>query len=103
MVPFIIDYNGLADTGGSKICFYSYCDTYDDLDLNYSFIEDNSKVVIKKSGNPKPDEKDVRAINSWLGKKENRKDMNFDNVFNLFYEAKKTLTGIEEETTEDLF
>ena len=103
MVPFIIDYNGLAPTGGSKICFYSFCNTYDDLDLNYSFIEDNSKVTIKKSKNPRPDDKDTQAINRWLANPENRKDMNFDNVFNLFKEAKKTLAGIEEETTEDPF
>ncbi|MBN3519952.1 hypothetical protein JYB62_08045 [Algoriphagus lutimaris] len=101
--PFIIDYNGLALTGGSKICFYSYCNTYDDGNLNFKFIEDNSNVVIKKSNNPKPDEEDLNALNKWLSKKENRKDMNFDKVYSLFYHAKKTLTGIEEETTEDLF
>jgi hypothetical protein len=38
-----------------------------------------------------------------LANPENRKDMNFDNVFNLFNEAKKTLAGLEEETTEDTF
>jgi hypothetical protein len=67
MVPFIIDYNALGLAGGSKICFYSFCNTYDDLNLNYSFIEDNSKVTIKKSSNPKPDDKDIQAINKWLG------------------------------------
>jgi len=103
MVPFIIDYNGLALTGGSKICFYSFCNTYDDLNLNYSFIEDNSKVTIKKSRNPKPNDKDIQAVNKWLANPENRKDMNFDNVFNLFNEAKKTLAGLEEESTEDTF
>ncbi|WP_296698781.1 hypothetical protein [Algoriphagus sp.] len=101
--PFIIDYNGLALTGGSKICFYSFCNTYDDLNLNFNFIEDNSKVVIRKSNNPKPNETDLNALNKWLSSKENRKDMNFDKVYSLFYHAKKTLTGIEEETTEDLF
>lgn len=103
MVPFIIDYNGLTNAGGSKICFYSFCDTYDNLNLNYSFTEDNSKVVIKKSDNPKPDDKDARAMNKWLANNDNKKDMHLDNVFKLFYEAKKTLTGIEEETTEDIF
>ena len=101
LVPFIIDYNALGFAGGSKICFYSFCDIYDDLKLNYSFIEDNSKVTIKKSKNPKPDDKDIKANNIWLANPENRKDMNFDNVFNLFNEAKKTLAGLEEETTED--
>ena len=99
LVPFIIDYNALGLNGGSKICFYSYCNTYDDLNLNYSFIEDNSKVTIKRSKNPKP--ADDQAINKWLANPENQKDMNFDNVFNLFNEAKKTLTGLEEESAED--
>ena len=103
MVPFIIDYNALGLAGGSKICFYSFCNTYDDLNLNYSFIEDNSKVTIKKSRNPKPDDKDTQAINKWLANPENRKDMNFDNVFNLFNEAKKTLAGLQDETVEDTF
>ncbi|MEP7168336.1 MAG: hypothetical protein ABI855_03110 [Bacteroidota bacterium] len=99
--PFIIDYNALGLTGGSKICFFSYCNTYDDLSLNYAFIEDNSKVTVKKSKNPKPDDKDGQAINKWLANPENRKDMNFDNVFHLFHEAKKTLAGIEESTADD--
>ena len=99
LVPFIIDYNALGLNGGSKICFYSFCNTYDDLNLNYSFIEDNSKVTIKRSKNPKP--ADDQAINKWLANPENQKDMNFDNVFNLFNEAKKTLTGLEEESAED--
>jgi hypothetical protein len=101
LVPFIIDYNALGLAGGSKICFYSFCNTYDDLNLNYSFIEDNSKVTIKKSKNQRPDDKDTQAINKWLANIDNRKDMNFDNVFNLFNEVKKTLAGLEDETTED--
>lgn len=103
MDPFIIDYNGLALTGGSKICFYSYCNTFDDRNLNYNFIEDNSRVLIKKSNNPKPDDTDTQAVNRWLANKKNRKDLNFDKVYCLFHQAKKTLTGLEEETTEDVF
>jgi len=102
MVPFIIDYNGLADAGGSKICFYSFCNSFDDLSLNYNFIEDNSKVTVKKSNNPKPDD-NSSDINTWLAKKENRKDLNLDNIFTFFYQAKKTLTGIEEENDGDKF
>ncbi|MEB2778591.1 hypothetical protein SYJ56_25000 [Algoriphagus sp. D3-2-R+10] len=101
--PFIIDFNGLKLSGGSKICFYSYCNTYDDLNLNYSFIEDRSKEIITKSSNPKPNDSNLNSLNSWLSKKENRIDMNFDKVYSLFYEAKRTLIGIEEESTEDLF
>lgn len=101
--PFIVDYNGLGLSGGSKICFYSYRNTYDDLNLNFNFIEDNSRVVIKKSNNPKPGDANLNALNKWLSIRENRKDMNFDKVYSLFYQAKKALTGVEEETTEDLF
>lgn len=99
--PFIVDFNSLALTGGSKICFFSYCDTYGDQSLNYSFIEDNNKVTIRKSKNQKPDEKDTVKLNTWLASIDNRKDMNFDNVFNLFEDAKKTLTGIVETIVED--
>ena len=99
LVPFVIDYNALGLAGGSKICFYSFCNTYDDLNLNYSFIEDNSKVTIKRSKNPEP--RDDQSANKWLASEANRKDMNFDNVFNLFSEAKRILAGLEEETAED--
>ncbi len=103
MDPFIIDYNALALTGGSKICFYSYCNTYGDRNLNYSFIEDTTRVSIPRSNNPKPDDKDTQAINRWLADPENRKDMNFDRVYELFHDAQKTLTGIEEAPIEDVF
>lgn len=101
--PFIIDFNGLKLEGGSKICFFSHVDTFDDLDLNYSFIADHSKEVIKKSTNPKPSDAGLNALNTWLSKKSNRIDMNFDKVYSLFFEAKKTLTGLEEEPIEDIF
>lgn len=101
--PFIIDYNALGLSGGSKICFFSHCNTYDDLSLNYSFIEDNSKITVKQSKNPRPPENDMQAMNKWLAIPENRKDMNFDNAFKLFHEAKKILAGIEEKTSDDTF
>jgi len=101
--PFIIDFNGLGLLDGSKICFYSCCDTYDDLSLSYSFIEDNSIVKLKISDNPRPVPTDPNGLNRWLASKDNRKIMNFDKVYSLFFEAKKILTGIEEETTEDSF
>ncbi|SFA96858.1 hypothetical protein [Algoriphagus aquimarinus] len=101
--PFIIDFNGLKLDGGSKICFYSHANTFDDQNLNYDFIEDGNKQVICKTSNPKPDESSLNSLNSWLSKKANRIDMNFDKVYSLFYEAKKTLTGIEYEVEEDSF
>lgn len=100
LVPFVIDYNSLGFSGGTKICFYSFSNTYDDLSLNYSFIEDNSKITIKQSKNPKPDNKDFAAMNKWLASQDNRKDMNYDNVFKMFQEAKKALAGIEEDKVE---
>jgi hypothetical protein len=101
--PFIIDFNGLALSGGSKICFYSSCNTFGNLNLNFSFIEDNSPEIVRKSDNPKPDVSNLKSLNGWLSKKEIRKDMNFDKVYSLFFQAKKILTGIEEEATEDSF
>ncbi|MBN7809652.1 hypothetical protein J0A68_01705 [Algoriphagus sp. H41] len=101
--PFIIDFNGLALSGGSKICFYSHCNTFGNLDLNFSFIEDNSLESIRKSNNPKPDEANLNSLNAWLSKRENRRDMNFDKVYSLFFEAKRALTGVEEEVDDDSF
>lgn len=98
LAPFVVDYNALANNGGSKICFYSYCNTIGELSLTYTFIDDNHKVAIKNSGNPKPEEKE---INRWLGNPKNRIDMNFDNVFNLFNEAKKNLAGLVEDTSDE--
>lgn len=103
LAPFIIDYNALGLAGGSKICMFSFCNTYDDLSLNYSFIEDNTKVTIKKSKNEKPSEKDVNALNIWLANVENRIDMNYDKMFNLFQEAKKTLVGLDDIANSDSF
>ena len=103
LAPFVIDYNALGLSGGSKICMFSYCNTYDDLSLNYNFIEDNTKVTIKKSKNEKPSEKDINALNKWLANIENRIDMNYDKMFNLFHEAKNTLVGLDEDTNNDNF
>ena len=101
--PFIIDYNGLALTGGSKICFYSHINTYSDLNLNYTFIEDNSTISFNKSNNPKPNDTDVVKLNHWLAEPQNRKDLNFDNVYQLFFEAKNELIDQDEETQMDIF
>ncbi len=99
--PFIIDYNSLALTGGSKVCIFSCCGTAKDKVLNYSFIEDNSIMPIRKSNNAKPDEKDTVAVNSWLSIEGNKKDMNLDNVIKLFEDAQKSLTGLEENIIQD--
>jgi hypothetical protein len=95
LVPFVIDHNSLGLSGGTKICFFSFCNSFDDQSLNYSFIEDNSKIPLKLTNNPKPDEKEVALLNKWLAVEDNRKDMNYDNVYKMFHEAKKTLAGIE--------
>jgi hypothetical protein len=101
--PFIIDINGLKLEGGSKICFYSHANTFEDKDLNYSFIEDNRRQSVSETSNPKPDGTKLNELNTWLSKKANRIDMNLDKVYCLFFEAKKVLTGIEEQVEEDSF
>jgi hypothetical protein len=101
LAPFIIDYNALSLVGGSKICIFSFYNTFEsDFSLNYIFIDDNTKVILKKSQNRMPDVKDDVSINKWLADPKNRIDMNFDKIFQLFQDAKKTIVGIGEETIE---
>jgi len=92
LFPFVIDVNALALEGGAKICFYASHNNSDDS-LNYSFLEDNSLVNIINTETLKPG-LDINEILMDPGKK---KDMRFDTVFALFREAKKAITGIEEE------
>ncbi|MEO6230888.1 MAG: hypothetical protein ABJB11_24630 [Ferruginibacter sp.] len=91
LFPFIIDMNALSVTGGQKICFYAAKANADDS-LNYSFIEDNSQVNIKNTNTVKPG----IDINELLLDPSKLKDMRYDTVFNLFREAKKAITGIED-------
>lgn len=92
LFPFIIDVNALAFEGGAKICFYA-CHDNRDGSLNYNFLEDNSLVNITNTETLKPGS----DINELLLDPKKRKDMRFDTVFTLFREAKKAVTGIEEE------
>lgn len=92
LFPFIIDVNALAYEGGAKICFYA-CHDNADGSLNYNFLEDNSKVNIANTETIKPG----IDINELLMDPKKRKDMRFDSVFTLFQEAKKAVTGMEEE------
>ncbi|HEX8278170.1 MAG TPA: hypothetical protein VF540_05720, partial [Segetibacter sp.] len=92
LFPFIIDVNALAFEGGAKICFYA-CHDHTDGSLNYNFLEDNSVVNITNTETLKAG----IDINELLLDQKKRKDMRFDSVFTLFYEAKKAVTGIEDE------
>lgn len=91
LFPFIIDVNALAFEGGAKICFYA-SHNYTDNSLNYNFLEDDSIVNITNTETLKPG----IDINELLLDPKKRKEMRFDSVFTLFKEAKKTITGIEE-------
>jgi hypothetical protein len=92
LFPFIIDMNALSLTGGQKICFYAAKATADGS-LNYTFIEDNSIVNIKNTNTLKPG----IDIHELLPDSDSLKDLRFDTLFNLFREAKKAITGIEDD------
>lgn len=91
LFPFIIDMNALSVAGGQKICFYTAKSNIDGS-LNYSFIEDNSTENIKNTRTLKPG----TDINEISDDPEKLKDMRYDTVFNLFCEAQKAITGIED-------
>lgn len=95
LFPFVIDVNALALEGGAKICFYA-CNDNSDGSLIYSFLEDNSLVNIANTETLRPGV----DINEVLMDFKKRRDMRFDSVFTLFQEAKKTLTGVEEEVDD---
>ncbi len=103
LAPFIIDYNALGLTGGSKICVLSHCNVYENDTLNFEFIEDNSTITLKKSNNPKPSDANPLALNQWLADKNNRKDMNYDNMMWLYEQAQKAFIGYEEVNNDELF
>ena len=96
LFPFIIDVNALAFEGGAKICFYSSHDNADGS-LNYNFLEDNSIVNIINTETLGTG----GDINELLIDPKKRKDMRFDSVFALFQEAKKAVTGIEEDDNSE--
>jgi len=92
LFPFVIDVNALALEGGAKICFYTSHNNADDS-LNYIFLEDNSPVNIVNTKTLKSG----LDINELLMDPAKKKDMRFDTVFTLFREARKAITGIEDE------
>ncbi|MEO8962920.1 MAG: hypothetical protein ABI325_13625 [Ginsengibacter sp.] len=96
LFPFIIDMNALSVAGGQKICFYA-AKANADGSLNYSFIEDNSQVNIKNTKTVKPG----IDINELLLDTSKLTDMRYDTVFNLFREAKKAITGQEDDDEDD--
>jgi hypothetical protein len=96
LFPFVIDVNALAFEGGAKICFYASHNNTDES-LNYIFLEDNSVVNIANTGTVKPG----IDFNELLLDPKKFRDMRFDHVFNLFNEAKRAVTGIEDDDKED--
>jgi hypothetical protein len=92
LFPFVIDVNALAVEGGAKICFYACYNNADDS-LNYSFVDDNSIVNIANTATLKSG----TDVNELLLDPKKRRDMKFDTVYALFGEAKKAVTGIDEE------
>ena len=86
----MIDVNGLAEEGGTKIGFYAYLE---DDKIVYDFLEDNSIKEIPFKDTLKPG----ININTLLLDPEKSKDLRFDNVYNLFHQAKRMIAGIEEE------
>jgi hypothetical protein len=92
LFPFIIDMNALSLTGGQKICFYAAKATADGS-LNYCFIEDNSVVNIKNTNTLKQG----IDVSELLPDSNSLKNLRFDTLFNLFREAKKAITGIEDD------
>ncbi|MEO5997951.1 MAG: hypothetical protein ABIN89_14490 [Chitinophagaceae bacterium] len=93
LFPFIIDINALSFESGAKICFYASHDNANGS-LNYNFLEDNSVVNILNTETLKPG----IDINDVLLDPKKRKDMKFDTVFDLFQEAKRAVTGIDDVT-----
>jgi hypothetical protein len=90
LYPFIIDVNALAFEGGAKICFYACRNNMDDS-LNYSFLEDNSRVKIADTGTLKAGT-DISEI--WMDP-EKRKNLRFDIVFAQFQAAKAAVAGLD--------
>jgi len=95
LFPFVIDENALKFEGGAKICFYT-CRDNTDGSLNYNFLEDNSIVKIDNKENVKPGI-DNKAINELLINPQTLSEMKLNSVYTLFQEAKKAVTGMEDE------
>jgi hypothetical protein len=100
LFPFIVDINALTSEGGAKICFYSSYD-HARCTVNYSFLEDNRLFPVHSNPDSNMSEQ-VTDINKLLAADPNKyKDIRLDNVYRLVKEAKKAITGIEEEVVSD--
>jgi hypothetical protein len=95
LFPFVIDANALAIEDGAKICFYASHNNTDGS-LNYNFLEDNSTVNIVNTQTLKPG----IDINEVITDPAKFKNIRFDNLFVLFNEAKKAITGVDTDVDE---
>lgn len=86
LFPFIIDANALVIEGGSRICFYSHQDTFDNT-LHYSFLEGDASFNVAFE--------DIAAhkenISELLIDSNKWKQLKLDKAFALFQEAKDTI------------
>jgi len=73
------------------------------LDLNLVLSKTTAWKSSENQTKPKPDVSNLNSLNSWLSKRKIAKTWTSTRVYSLFFQAKKILTGIEEEATEDSF
>jgi hypothetical protein len=85
LFPFIIDMNALSFEGGTKICFYTRRDETND-GLCYSFLEDNREEKIFFLDTLKS-----LDINDLMQDQLRRKEFKFNNIFDLFKEARRVI------------
>jgi hypothetical protein len=86
LFPFIIDMNALSVEGGTKICFYTARDDRNE-GLCYSFLEDNRDERIFFLDSLKSID-----MNDLMQDQGKRKEFKFNNIFNLFKEARRVIT-----------
>jgi hypothetical protein len=85
LFPFIIDMNALSFEAGTKICFYTRRDDTSE-GLCYSFLEDNKDERIFFLDTLKSID-----INDLMQDQRKRKEFKFNNIFNLFKEARRVI------------
>lgn len=98
LFPFVVDYNALTFEQGAKICFYSARDLGDAGALEYRFLGDNSIVRIEKQGVQTPQTRlDELMMNPDL-----LKALNLDCVVDGFHEARRALSGHQNDFFDNL-